>query len=81
VISLVQEVEDGLVELVRISGARMGDGKAEKRPEESAAAADNGQEGVDESDLKGRGPAVPGQDEGVVSGQDEVDDLLSSLGF
>jgi chemotaxis protein CheZ len=27
------------------------------------------------------GPAIPGIDKGTVSGQDEVDDLLSSLGF
>lgn len=69
VINLVQELEDSLVDLVRISGARM----AEEKP----VAADN----PDESGTRGFGPAVPGQDEDVVSGQDEVDDLLSSLGF
>lgn len=71
VIGLVQEVEDGLVELVRISGHRI----AEEAPE-SAGKADE-----QEADRRGRGPAVPGQDGDVVSGQDEVDDLLSSLGF
>lgn len=69
VIHLVQELEDSLVDLVRISGARM----AEEKP----VPADN----PDESGTRGYGPAVPGQDQDVVSGQDEVDDLLSSLGF
>lgn len=71
VIGLVQEVEDGLVELVRISGHRI----AEKAPESA------GRTDEEEADRRGRGPAVPGQDGDVVSGQDEVDDLLSSLGF
>ncbi len=70
VIGLVQEVEDSLVELVRISGARIA--------EENRPAADKKSK---EDAPKGHGPAVPGQDTGVVSGQDEVDDLLSSLGF
>ncbi|MCS4502778.1 Protein phosphatase CheZ [wastewater metagenome] len=71
VITLVQEVEDGLVELVRISGARI----AEEKPR----AADKADERA-EQQLSG--PAVPGQDDDdVVSGQDDVDDLLSSLGF
>jgi chemotaxis protein CheZ len=69
VISLVQEVEDSLVELVRISGARF----AEEKPKP----ADTPEQDIN----KGHGPAVPGQDAGVVTGQDEVDDLLSSLGF
>jgi len=71
VIGLVQEVEDGLVELVRISGHRIS--------EETAAPAARAE--GEEADRRGRGPAVPGQDGDVVSGQDEVDDLLSSLGF
>ncbi|MFP4161538.1 MAG: protein phosphatase CheZ, partial [Ectothiorhodospira sp.] len=38
---------------------------------------------LDEEDTRGTGPAVSGtSDQGdVVSGQDDVDDLLSSLGF
>jgi len=69
VISLVQEVEENLVEMVRISGQRM-----QKR-----AAADE----QDKSEAgKLEGPQVPGLESAdVVSGQDEVDDLLSSLGF
>ncbi|HHJ13658.1 MAG TPA: protein phosphatase CheZ [Gammaproteobacteria bacterium] len=67
VITLVQEVQDNLVELVRLSG---GVERERKAPENSEM-------------MKGIGPAVPGVDsEGEsVSGQDEVDDLLSSLGF
>lgn len=67
VITLVNDVEGKLVELVRLSGSRVKslEGNVEERP-----------------DLKPQGPLVPGVDKGdVVSGQDDVDDLLSSLGF
>jgi chemotaxis protein CheZ len=65
VIDLVQDVEDKLVQIIRISGAKAQmTEKAEASPIEAA------------------GPVVPGVDKGeVVHGQDEVDDLLSSLGF
>lgn len=67
VITLVAEVEDNLVNLIRISGSR---------EEESQAA------GKEERDIKAEGPSVPGTRQGdVVGGQDEVDELLSSLGF
>lgn len=65
VIDLVQDLEISMVELVRISG-----GKATKDAV------------IKESKLPG--PVVPGVDDtaGDVAGsQDEVDDLLSSLGF
>ncbi|MEJ1297556.1 MAG: protein phosphatase CheZ [Candidatus Sedimenticola sp. (ex Thyasira tokunagai)] len=62
VITLVRNVEDKLVQLVRISGT-----KAPQREETK-------------HDLDG--PLVPGIDQGdVVENQDDVDDLLSSLGF
>lgn len=72
VIGLVDELESSLVDLIRISGQNLiperkaGD-KAQKKEKDSAAT----------------GPSVPGVDDAaeVVSGQDEVDDLLSSLGF
>lgn len=35
----------------------------------------------EENPTAASGPAIPGLDKGTVSGQDEVDDLLSSLGF
>lgn len=66
VITLVDDMESSLVELVRLSGQNMA---AHAKP-------------VEEDALKPSGPPVPGVDKGeVVSGQDAVDDLLSSLGF
>ncbi|MFN2308655.1 MAG: protein phosphatase CheZ [Gammaproteobacteria bacterium] len=72
VITLVKDVEDSLVSLIRISGQRMA-------PADKAAATP----GALRDDLaRGVGPQVPGVDQAdVVHGQDEVDDLLSSLGF
>ena len=62
VITLVHDIENKLVELVRISGSKLPDKKHDSH--------------------KLEGPVVPGVDQGdVVSGQDDVDDLLSSLGF
>ncbi len=62
VITLVHDVEDKLVQLVRISGSKL--------PEKQKDA------------KKLEGPVVPSIDQGdTVSGQDDVDDLLSSLGF
>ena len=63
VIKLVEEVEDKLIGLIKLTGAQ----QEEK---------DHGEEsGLD-------GPPVPGiAHSDTVSGQDEVDDLLSSLGF
>ncbi|HXK58130.1 MAG: protein phosphatase CheZ [Gammaproteobacteria bacterium] len=63
VITLIQDVEDKLVRLVRISGG-LERQDAVRRATELA------------------GPAVPGIDQGdQVNNQDDVDDLLSSLGF
>lgn len=74
VINLVQEVEDNLVELIRLSGS-VEFAVAEKAAAPDKRTADNLMQGV--------GPQVPGVGDkvGSVSGQDEVDDLLSSLGF
>ncbi len=66
VVQLVDEVENNLVELIRISGQGMVPERAEEKKEDRIAAS---------------GPPVPGVDVGTVAGQDEVDDLLSSLGF
>jgi chemotaxis protein CheZ len=67
VINLVDDVEGKLVELVRLSGNRV---KAQEK---------NDQQG---SGVAAQGPVVPGVDKGdVVTSQDDVDDLLSSLGF
>ncbi len=68
VITLVNDVEKKLVELLRVSGYH-------SRP----AAQDAVEKGRDTAP---QGPVVPGVDQGdLVSGQDDVDDLLSSLGF
>jgi len=65
VVQLVDEVERNLVDLIRISGQGMAAASEEKKEDRLAAS----------------GPPVPGVDTGTVTGQDEVDDLLSSLGF
>jgi len=65
VITLVADVEDNLVNLVRVSGKHIAH-EAPTKKDNSAA----------------EGPQVPGLEHAnAVSGQDEVDDLLSSLGF
>ena len=67
VIDLVNDVEDKLVELVRLSGQPATGAKRQTSALDNAVP---------------RGPAVLGVDEGdLVSGQDDVDELLSSLGF
>lgn len=66
VIKLVEEIENSLVNLVRITG---GSGKQSNKPL------------VNEGSVL-EGPQVPScQSASAVAGQDEVDDLLSSLGF
>ncbi len=65
VIDLVQEMEHSMVELVRLSGGKLKTGAAAKEPVLP-------------------GPVVPGVDDkmnDVATNQDDVDDLLSSLGF
>lgn len=65
VIELVQDLEASMVELIRVSGKKL-------TPEQKADVGD------------AFGPVVPGVDDrqgDVVNNQDEVDDLLSSLGF
>jgi chemotaxis protein CheZ len=76
VIRLVQEVEENLVGLVRLSGERLEPDKLQATAVSKSTAA--------ASATSGQGPAVPNTkdvDADVVSGQDDVDDLLSSLGF
>lgn len=68
VINLVQEMEGNLIDLVRISGQRM---KKESSPENM------------DSSSEADGPRIPGCDshKDRLSSQDDVDELLSSLGF
>ncbi len=68
VINLLNDVEKKLVELLRVSGYQVQGEEVEASPKGP--------------DIAPQGPVVPGVDKGdVVSGQDDVDDLLSSLGF
>ncbi len=65
VIILIEEVEDSLVKLVKLSG--------QKTDEKDKKTVDP---------IKAEGPQINQQDNpDVVNNQDEVDDLLSSLGF
>ncbi|MGB5200411.1 MAG: protein phosphatase CheZ [Sedimenticolaceae bacterium] len=67
VIDLVNNVEDKLVELVCLAGQPVTGATRQNRALKNTAP---------------QGPAVPGFDQGdLVSGQDDVDELLSSLGF
>lgn len=70
VISLVEEVEMGLVQIIKIAGTTM----AAKENVSLMASVSTGPELA--------GPQIPGHlDADAVANQDEVDDLLSSLGF
>jgi len=73
VITLVEDVESNLVNLMKLSSAYK---DSEKKSEAAVK-----QKNKDKSSLDG--PVVPGisNEAETVSGQDEVDDLLSSLGF
>lgn len=77
VIGLVQDVEDSLVSLVKMASAVEDAAGITRAQEENSADTP-----PREPDTKAEGPQVnAGQRPDVVSGQDEVDDLLSSLGF
>lgn len=70
VIRLLEEMQEKLVGLLRVAGERHVDESREKETQKT---------GTDNQDI---GPHVLGRtSEDAVSGQDEVDDLLSSLGF
>ncbi len=67
VITLVEEVENNLVRLVKIAGTEQKDVKKDD---------------VAVDPIKAEGPQINAKDKAnVVNDQDEVDDLLSSLGF
>ncbi len=69
VIELVRDLETNMVDLISLSGIKMEMSKAEDQ---------------EKKEVKAQGPVVPGVDDkfgGVAETQDEVDDLLSSLGF
>lgn len=72
VITLVDDVEERLIDLVAVAG-----GMAELNCDQSPAQTSK----LSEAKERGEGPALPSQTEGVAKSQDEVDDLLASLGF
>ncbi|MGM0482048.1 MAG: protein phosphatase CheZ [Pseudomonadota bacterium] len=68
VITLVQDVEKNLLEMLKLFGDQL-----KEQANQQQAAADKG---------KAEGPVIDADKrDDVVSGQDDVDDLLSSLGF
>lgn len=72
VIHMVQEVEDNLVELIRVTGVST---RTEAPAEEQTA------DQKKNKAIEAEGPQVPNSGNNVVNSQDEVDDLLASLGF
>ncbi|NOY66347.1 MAG: protein phosphatase CheZ [Gammaproteobacteria bacterium] len=70
VINLVHDVEEGLVDLIKMSGNQV----VEKKQDDKEKGA---------LDTTAEGPVVPGvaHTSETLDGQDDVDDLLSSLGF
>lgn len=74
VISLVQEVEERLVELMRVAGQVEELAGIVRGVEDKALTKKN-------ETVKAEGPQIDTSRSDVVSGQDDVDDLLSSLGF
>lgn len=77
VISLISEVEQDLVSLVRMAGQ-----VEEITGLVSDADTSNKKEKNTDKDVEAEGPQIHADTrEDVVSNQDDVDDLLSSLGF
>ncbi len=80
VINLVQEVESGLVSLISLAAPGRGDENAMPADKPVTDKPKTKKKSSSVSELEG--PQVPGREsDGAVKGQDEVDDLLSSLGF
>ncbi len=77
VITLVDEVESNLVNLVKLSSEYV---IQDNVLQDTATQDNNNQKEDSRSSLDG--PQIPGkQSDSVLKGQDDVDDLLSSLGF
>lgn len=88
VIKLVKEVEDSLVAMIRTCGSPTMEAKKPSQP----VGKESNKETNKETDSAGYGPMVPGlvaassannssDESGSLQTQDEVDDLLSTLGF
>lgn len=79
VIGLMSDVESNLVNLVMVAGQV--DRIRGNEPEGEARQSDEAEK-QEEQLVKGHGPQIKADEKSdVVAGQDEVDDLLSSLGF
>ncbi len=83
VIALVNDVEQSLVRLVRLASnvEAVAGLSSQRRDGTQASAGIAAAEPVDDSALRAEGPQMKNSKNNVVSGQDDVDDLLSSLGF
>lgn len=82
VMALVTEVESSLVNLVAVAGQVEKISGIESAEENQSAEAVDASKKEEEKLVKGHGPQMNANEkEGVVADQDEVDDLLSSLGF
>lgn len=76
VASLVKDVEQRLVTLIAMAGQVDTITGIEHEVEQNSESANDG-----ELDITAEGPQINKDDENVVANQDDVDDLLSSLGF
>ncbi len=72
VTELIRDVEEKLVHLVAVAGRIDSISGVEHQKKQTT---------VDSSNDRGHGPAINNQSPEVLNSQDEVDDLLSSLGF
>jgi len=72
VITLVDDVEERLIDLVAVAGGIADVNCDHIQPKKSK---------MSEAKERGEGPALPSNTEGMAKSQDEVDDLLASLGF
>ncbi len=75
VINLVHEVEQNMVGIIRISGVAVA-----TAADQQGGTGDKTKQSTKDSALEGPQTGEAPRDD-VVSGQDEVDDLLKSLGF
>ncbi len=72
VITLVDDVEERLIDLVTVAGGIASANCDQHRTSKSK---------MSEAKKRGEGPALPSKIEGVAKSQGDVDDLLASLGF
>ncbi len=83
VITLVEDVESSLVDLIKLSSKHLGVEATTSKDINTGKMSNTGKESKKKDKNSLDGPVVPGvaDEKETLSGQDEVDDLLSSLGF